>query len=184
MQHVVTGHSVVFTTESNRGSSLATSRMKKDRPFHVSSSVSTHARQLRPESSQKKINALIPCQECDNPISKMQKGKETKPNKNAGFMLFRKPKHNGRSVDLSEQLGLQDELALLVLFRVFIGLVILPTNSLLAMSAADVAHDMTAGSHVPLGSFALGDIYDAVEEVGFAMLAAKVLREVCQGCWR
>ena len=34
---------------------------------------------------------------------------------------------------------------------------------------------MSAGRHVAFGGFGLGDVYDGVEEVGFAMLAAEVL---------
>jgi hypothetical protein len=38
---------------------------------------------------------------------------------------------------------------------------------------------MSAGGHVALGGFACGYIYDVVEEVGFAVLAAEIL-QVCQ----
>jgi hypothetical protein len=82
------------------------------------------------------------------------------------------------SGDGAEQLGLQDELALLVLLAGLVGLVILPADRLLALAALDVAHYVTSGRHVALVGVGFGDVDDAVEEVCLAVLAAKVLRSI------
>ena len=45
---------------------------------------------------------------------------------------------------------------------------------------------MAAGGHVAFAGFALLDVDDAVEEVGFAVLAAEVLEYIdvlVGGCW-
>jgi hypothetical protein len=80
--------------------------------------------------------------------------------------------------DGAEQLGLQDELALLVLLASLVGLVVLPADCLLALTAVDVAYYVTTGSHVALVRVGLGDVDDAVEQVRLAVLAAEVLRLV------
>jgi len=78
------------------------------------------------------------------------------------------------SSDLAQKLGLKYEFALLVLLARFEGLIVFPTYSLLALLAEYVADDVTTGCHVSFAWFALGDVYDAIKEVGFPMLAAEV----------
>lgn len=75
----------------------------------------------------------------------------------------------------AQQFLLQDELALLVFLAALVGLVVLPTHSLLALAAGDVADDVATGGHTALDGIGLGDVHDGVEEVGLAMLAAEVL---------
>ena len=79
------------------------------------------------------------------------------------------------SRDLAKQLLLQDELALLVLLGTLVRLIILPPNHLFALSASDVAHGVTARGHVAVARLGGLDVDDAVEEEGFAVLAAEVL---------
>lgn len=80
------------------------------------------------------------------------------------------------SIYSAQQLGLEDVVAFLVLLGVLVRLVVLPADRLLALGAADVAHDVAAGGHVALDGLGLGDVDDGVEEVGFAVLAAEILR--------
>lgn len=75
----------------------------------------------------------------------------------------------------AKQFFLQDELSLLVFLAALICLVILPTHSLLALSAGDVSDDVATGCHAPLHGLGLGDVHDGVEEVSLAMLATEVL---------
>jgi hypothetical protein len=77
--------------------------------------------------------------------------------------------------NLTQQLLLQDILALLILLRALVRSIIFPPNHLTALSASDISHQMTAGGHVALTGLALLDVDDGVEEVGFAVLAAEVL---------
>jgi hypothetical protein len=79
------------------------------------------------------------------------------------------------SGNLTQQLCFENKLALFVLLARLKGLIILPSHCLFALFAKDVADDMSTGCHVSLARFPLGDVYDAIEEVGFAMLAAEVL---------
>ena len=79
------------------------------------------------------------------------------------------------SVDCTQQLCLQNVLALLVLLRGLVRLVVLPTHRLFALPADNIPHYMSPRGHVALNGFSLRDIYDGVEQVGFAMLAAEVL---------
>jgi hypothetical protein len=46
------------------------------------------------------------------------------------------------------------------------------------LPAVYVAHDVAARRHIALVRLRLGDVDDAVEEVGLAMLAAEVLTQV------
>lgn len=78
-------------------------------------------------------------------------------------------------VHLAEQLGLQNELALLVLLRRLVRLVVLPADNLAAAATGDVAHHVPARRHIALGRSARFDIDHRVEQVRFAMLAPKVL---------
>jgi hypothetical protein len=78
--------------------------------------------------------------------------------------------------DIAEQLGFEDELALLVLFAALVGLVVLPAYRLLALPTRDVAHDMSPRRHVTLARFARIDVHHVIEQVGLTMLAAEVLK--------
>ena len=78
-------------------------------------------------------------------------------------------------VNGTQQLRLQDVFALLVLFRRFKRLVILPADRLLALPAVDVAHHVPARRHVAFDRLGLRDIHHRVEKVGFSVLAAEVL---------
>lgn len=80
-----------------------------------------------------------------------------------------------RLADRAQQLGLEDELALLVLLAALVGLVVLPAHRLLALAAGDVAHDVAARGHVALAGLAHVDVDHRVEKEGFAVLAAEVL---------
>jgi hypothetical protein len=82
---------------------------------------------------------------------------------------------DAKLADVAEQLGLEDELALLVLLGILVGLVVLPADRVLALPAGDVAHNVPARCHVALARLARLDVDDRVEEVGFAMLATEVL---------
>lgn len=87
------------------------------------------------------------------------------------------------SAHLTHQLLLQDILALLVLLRALVRAVVLPAHDLLALATADVADDVAAGNHVALAGLAELDVDDAVEEEGFAVLAAEVLC-TCVSGWK
>ena len=80
--------------------------------------------------------------------------------------------------DIAQQLCLQDKLPLLILLTAFERLIVLPPHRLIALSARNIPHNMSARCHVALGGFAGCDVYDIIEEVGFAMLAAEVLLAV------
>ena len=79
------------------------------------------------------------------------------------------------SGDIAQQLLLKDELPLLVLLRALVGLVVLPPDHLFALPARDVSHSVSAGSHVAIAWLRCLRVDHAVEEEGFAMLAAEVL---------
>lgn len=76
----------------------------------------------------------------------------------------------------AKELRLQDKLPFLVFLAGLIRLVVLPAYSLFTLSAVYIAYDVTAGGHVALVRLRLGYVDDAVKEVGFAVLATKVLR--------
>lgn len=78
------------------------------------------------------------------------------------------------SVNHLQQLGLEDELALLILLTRLIGLVVFPTHDLIALSADDVTDDMSARGHVALHRVARVNVDHAGEEEGFAVLTAEV----------
>ena len=77
--------------------------------------------------------------------------------------------------DVAEQLGLEDELALLVLFAGFVGLVVLPTDRFVALAASDVADNVPACRHVTFARLASRHVHDTVEQIRLAVLAAEVL---------
>lgn len=78
-------------------------------------------------------------------------------------------------VNIGKQLSLQNELALLVLLARLVGFIVLPPHHLLALAAVDVPNDVAARRHITLAGVARLDVDDRVEEVGFAVLAPKVL---------
>lgn len=82
----------------------------------------------------------------------------------------------GSLVNGTQQLSLQDVFALLVLFRRFKSLVVLPAHRLLALPAVDVTHHVPARRHVAFDRLGLRNIHHGVEKVGFAVLTAEVLR--------
>lgn len=86
--------------------------------------------------------------------------------------------HPPLSADVAEQLGLEDELALLVLLAVLVRLVVLPADRLLALLAGNVAHDVAARRHVTLARLAGVDVDHVVEEIRLTMLTAEVLQRV------
>ncbi len=79
------------------------------------------------------------------------------------------------SRNITEQLGLKNKLALLVFLRVLIGLVVFPAHRLFALAAGNIADDVSTRRHVSLARLARIDVDNAMEEVGLAMLAPKVL---------
>ena len=64
--------------------------------------------------------------------------------------VFRKP-HS--LIHRTQQLRLQDEFSLLVLFTWFICFIVLPPHSLLTLPARYIPYDMPAGSHIPFCGF-------------------------------
>jgi len=76
----------------------------------------------------------------------------------------------------AQKLCLEDKLANLVLLRCLVCFVVLPSNHLFALLAADITDDVFASRHVPVTRFACGDIDYRVEEEGLAMLTAEVLQ--------
>lgn len=82
-----------------------------------------------------------------------------------------------RLSDIAQQLRLEYELALLVLLRLLVGFIVLPSHRLPTLPTSDVPHHVAAGRHVSLGGVARRDVDDVVEEVCLAMLAAKILAE-------
>lgn len=84
--------------------------------------------------------------------------------------------HPGSLVNGTQQLSLQYVFALLVLFRRFKSLVVLPAYRLLALPAVDVTHHVPARRHVAFNGLGLRNIHHGVEKVGFAVLTAEILR--------
>ncbi len=81
----------------------------------------------------------------------------------------------GRLADVAQQLGLEDELALLVLLGALERLIVLPPHRLLALAAHDVADNVAARRHVALARLARVDVDHRIEEVRLAMLSSEVL---------
>lgn len=75
----------------------------------------------------------------------------------------------------TEEFLLEDELSLLVFLTVLVRLVVFPSYRFLALSARDVAHNMSSCCHAALYSFALRDVDNFIEEVCFPVLASEVL---------
>jgi len=81
------------------------------------------------------------------------------------------------SVNLTQQLCLQDELSLLVLLRLLKSFVILPPHRSLALLAHYVSDNVATCGHGTFTGLTFFDVHDSVEEVGFAMLASEVTRD-------
>jgi hypothetical protein len=64
---------------------------------------------------------------------------------------------------IAQKLCLENEFAFLVLLRAFIGLVVLPAHSLLALPAHDVADDMSSRRDITFVGLSGLDVLDAVE---------------------
>jgi hypothetical protein len=79
-------------------------------------------------------------------------------------------------INRTQQLCLQYELPLLVLLARLIRLIILPPHRLLALPTMDVPHYMFPRRHISLHSLSLRDVDNTAEEIGLAVLAAKVAR--------
>jgi hypothetical protein len=79
------------------------------------------------------------------------------------------------SRNITQQLGLQDELPLLVLLARLECLVILPPNGPGALSTFDIPHYVSTSRHIALAGLAGHEVDYALEEVRLAMLAAEIL---------
>jgi hypothetical protein len=77
--------------------------------------------------------------------------------------------------DGRDALGLENIVALLVLFLALKGLVVLPADQHAAPDARDVADRVLARRHRPVHGLAFFDVDDLPEEEGFALPAAEVL---------
>lgn len=77
--------------------------------------------------------------------------------------------------DITQQFRLKNELPLLILLTRLKRLIVLPPHRLIALPARNIPHDVPAGCHVAFRGIAGCDVYDAVEEVSFAVLAPEVL---------
>ena len=84
--------------------------------------------------------------------------------------------HTIHLIHRTQQLRLQYELAFFVLLRRLVRLVVLPPHRLLTLPAHYIPHDVPTGRHVAFAGVRLRNVHDGVEEVGFAVLAAEVLR--------
>jgi hypothetical protein len=79
------------------------------------------------------------------------------------------------SCHIAKQLSLQDVLSFFVLLARLKCLIILPAYRLVALSAGNISHYVSARGHIPLTGIARRDVDDIVEEVCFAMLATEIL---------
>jgi hypothetical protein len=78
--------------------------------------------------------------------------------------------------DIAQKLSFQNELALFVLLGALISLVVFPAHCFLALPTRDITHNMFACCHGSLIWLSSDEVHDAVEEVGFAVLAAEILQ--------
>ena len=90
--------------------------------------------------------------------------------------LMVQKRHKIHLIHRTQQFRLQYEFAFLVLLRRLERLVVLPTHRLLALPAHYIPNDVPTRRHVAFAGVRLRDVHDGVEEVGFAVLAAEVLR--------
>ncbi len=79
------------------------------------------------------------------------------------------------SVHDLQQFRLQYKFPLLILLARLISFVIFPSHGFIALSAYDVANDVSSCGHVSLHSFSGFYVDDTREEEGFAVLATEVL---------
>lgn len=77
----------------------------------------------------------------------------------------------------TEQFLFENKLSLLVLLAALVCLVVLPSYRFLALSAGNIAHNMSTGRHAALYSFAMSNVDNIIEEVCFSVLASEVLRD-------
>jgi hypothetical protein len=87
------------------------------------------------------------------------------------------------SSNIAQELLLKDELSLLVLFRAFVCLVVLPPDHFFALPTSNVPHGVSAGGHIAVARLRGLGVHHAVEEEGFAMLAAEVLPPYRVSAW-
>lgn len=81
------------------------------------------------------------------------------------------------SLDVGHEVLLEDELALLVLFRRDVGAVVLPAQDGMALIAPYIADGVHARGHVPVLWLAKVDIDDLVKEECLAVLAVELARD-------
>lgn len=51
------------------------------------------------------------------------------------------------------------------------------------LSAHDIVYDVSAGCHVAVCRFTMGNVYDVIKKEGFAMLTAETLEELVSEEW-
>jgi len=78
------------------------------------------------------------------------------------------------SCHIAKQLGLQDILSFLVFLARLECLIVLPAHGLVALSAGNIPHDVSACGHIPLTGIARRDVDDVVEKVSLPMLAPEI----------
>lgn len=81
------------------------------------------------------------------------------------------------SRNITQQFRLQNILPFLVFLTRLKGFVVFPSYRFIALPTCYVPHDVSPGGHIPLRSFACGDVDDGAEQVGLAVLAPKILRQ-------
>lgn len=79
------------------------------------------------------------------------------------------------SCHIAKQLGLQNVLSFFVLLARLKCLIILPAYRLVALSAGNISHDVSACCHIPLASIARRNVDDVVEKIRLPMLAPEIL---------
>lgn len=78
------------------------------------------------------------------------------------------------SINIAKQLSLKDKFALLVLLGCLKCFVIFPPNYFLALTAGNVANNVTASCHMAFVWLASFKIDDVIEEICFAMLSSEM----------
>jgi hypothetical protein len=79
------------------------------------------------------------------------------------------------SCNIAQDLSFEYKFSLFVLFRVLVGFIVFPTDSLFTLTAVDVPDNMTACSHAAFVRLAALDIDNVMKQIGLAMLASEVL---------
>lgn len=77
--------------------------------------------------------------------------------------------------DVAEKLRLQNELSFFIFLGTLVGFVVLPAHGLFTLTTGDVTDNVPTSSHVAFTGIANFNIDDIVEQVGFSVLATKVL---------